>query len=157
MIKIYGKNCIYEAIRKNAKLIEIYLSFEVEKKDKSFVELLKDKRIKHTFLDKENMSKRFGNHHQGYVAYREDYFLFDESHLFDLISSMSRILILDGIMDPHNLGAIIRSADAFGVDLIILPKNRSCSITEVVAHVSIGAIEHVNIMFVNSLLSTIEK
>ena len=60
-------------------------------------------------------------------------------------------------MDPHNLGAILRSVDAFGVDLVILPKNRSCSITETVAHVSTGAIEHTRIMYVNSLLSVINQ
>jgi predicted rRNA methylase len=68
-----------------------------------------------------------------------------------------RILILDGIMDPHNFGAIIRSVDAFGYDAIVLPNNRSVRITETVAHVSTGAIEHVKIAYVNSLSTFIKR
>ncbi|MDE5868316.1 MAG: 23S rRNA (guanosine(2251)-2'-O)-methyltransferase RlmB, partial [Anaeroplasmataceae bacterium] len=97
------------------------------------------------------------NGHQGYGAYREDYELYDESIIFEFEGKNKRILVLDGIMDPHNLGAIIRSVDAFGYDAIILPKNRSCSITETVAHVSTGAIEWVKIAYVNSLPTLISK
>jgi 23S rRNA (guanosine2251-2'-O)-methyltransferase len=68
-----------------------------------------------------------------------------------------RVLILDGIQDPHNLGAIIRSVDAFGYDMIILPKNNSVSVNETVAHISTGAIEYTKIMYVNSLLTVINK
>ena len=59
--------------------------------------------------------------------------------------------------DPHNLGAIIRSCDAFSIDGIILPKNRSVGITETVAHVSTGAIEYVPIIMVNNLTTAILK
>ncbi|MBQ3253560.1 MAG: 23S rRNA (guanosine(2251)-2'-O)-methyltransferase RlmB, partial [Acholeplasmatales bacterium] len=61
------------------------------------------------------------------------------------------------IQDPHNLGAILRSVDAFGFDLVILPKNRSCFVNETVAHVSTGAIEYTKIMYVNSLPTAVNK
>ena len=156
MIKIYGKNCIYEAIKTNAKL-EVCLLEGMDKKDKNFINLLKDKRISFKFLSKEKMNQQFGQSNQGYGAIREDYKLLNEEHINTLDSNASRVLLLDGIVDPHNLGAILRSADAFGVDLVILPKNRSCPITETVAHVSTGAIEHVKIMYVNSLSNIINK
>lgn len=156
MIKIYGKNCIYEAIKTNAKL-EVYLLEGMDKKDKNFISMLKDKKINFKFLSKEKMNQQFGQANQGYGAIREDYKLLNEEDINNLDSNASRVLLLDGIVDPHNLGAILRSVDAFGVDLVILPKNRSCPITEAVAHVSTGAIEHVKIMYVNSLLNVVNK
>lgn len=157
MIKIYGKNCIYEAIRANHGIKQVYLTKEQAAKDVKFISLLKDKDISFSTVDKQKMDQLFGNGHQGYGAYREDYELFDESIIYEFEGKNKRILVLDGIMDPHNLGAIIRSVDAFGYDAIILPKNRSCSITETVAHVSTGAIEWVKIAYVNSLPTLISK
>ncbi|MDE5566517.1 MAG: 23S rRNA (guanosine(2251)-2'-O)-methyltransferase RlmB [Anaeroplasmataceae bacterium] len=157
MIKIYGKNCIHEAIRANRGITQVYLTKEQATKDIKFTSLLKDKNISFLIVDKKKMDQLFGNGHQGYGAYREDYDLYDESIIFDIEGKNKRILVLDGIMDPHNLGAIIRSVDAFGYDAIILPKNRSCSITETVAHVSTGAIEWVKIAYVNSLPTLISK
>ncbi len=156
MIKIYGKNCIQEAIRANTKLISVFLLKTNENKDKAFRKMLEDRNIKYEVLPKNKMDQQFGIMHQGYAAYREDFTIYNEDSLHDY-ADKKRILLLDGIMDPHNLGAILRSVDAFGVDLVILPKNRSCSITETVAHVSTGAIEHTRIMYVNSLLSVINQ
>ena len=152
MIKIYGKNCIREAIRAEANLKEVYIGLETSKKDKAFLELLADKGIPYQIVPKQKMDTLFGNNHQGYGAYRIDYEIYDES-ILDCIQQKGpkRILLLDGIMDPHNLGAILRSVDAFGYDAVVLPKNRSCLINETVAHVSTGAIEYVKIAYVNSL------
>ncbi|MDE7161567.1 MAG: 23S rRNA (guanosine(2251)-2'-O)-methyltransferase RlmB [Anaeroplasmataceae bacterium] len=157
MIKIFGKNCIREAIRANHGLKKVFLTEEAAKKDSPFLELLKDKKIPYSIESKKGMDSLFGNGHQGYGAYHEDYKIYDESILESITASPKRILILDGIMDPHNLGAILRSVDAFGYDAVILPKNRSCSITETVAHISTGAIEHVKIAYVNSLSVFIER
>ncbi|MDE6661425.1 MAG: 23S rRNA (guanosine(2251)-2'-O)-methyltransferase RlmB [Anaeroplasmataceae bacterium] len=151
MIKIYGKNCIREAIRANGELQEVFIQEDVSKKDVAFLELLKDKKIKYSIEPKKKMDSLFGTGHQGYGAYHKDYKIYGEEILDFITKSPKRLLLLDGIMDPHNLGAILRSVDAFGYDAVVLPKNRSCSITETVAHVSTGAIEHVKIAYVNSL------
>lgn len=156
MIKIYGKNCIQEAVRANAGLETVFLLKENENKDKGLCRLLTDKGIKYEILLKDKMNRLFGTSHQGYAAYRRDYPILEEKDL-ERYAEAKRILLLDGIMDPHNLGAILRSVDAFGIDLVILPKNRSCFITETVAHVSTGAIEHTDIMMVNSLFSVVQK
>ena len=103
------------------------------------------------------MDSIFGNSHQGYGAYRANYPVYDDSIINQIEGENKRIVILDGIMDPHNLGAIIRSVDAFGFDAIVLPKNRSCPITETVAHISTGAIEYVKIAYVNSLSTFVER
>lgn len=66
-------------------------------------------------------------------------------------------MILDGLEDPHNLGAILRSADATGADAIIIPKNRSVSLNQTVAKVSTGAIEYVDVVQVTNLTQTIQE
>ncbi|MCR5350050.1 MAG: 23S rRNA (guanosine(2251)-2'-O)-methyltransferase RlmB [Acholeplasmatales bacterium] len=157
MIKIYGKNCVYAAIHSKAKIESVYLIDDIYKKDKNIVSLLDDKGYKYKLVSKDVMNKEFGDSHQGYGAIRADYEIKNEDFLSSLPKEKGRVLILDGIQDPHNLGAIIRSVDAFGYDLIILPKNRSVSINKTVAHVSTGAIEYVNIMYVNSLNSVVDK
>lgn len=157
MIKIYGKNCIREAVRANQGLSEVFILEETAKKDVAFLDLLKDKKIKYSIESKKRMDSLFGRDHQGYGAYHVDYMIYDEGIIDRITTSPKRILILDGIMDPHNLGAIFRSVDAFGYDAVVLPKNRSCSITETVAHVSTGAIEYIKIAYVNSLSNFVEK
>lgn len=151
MIKIYGKNCINEAIRAKAQMEKICISDIQYKKDKNFYNMACDKGYNVEILSKEKMDKMFGSNHQGYGAIRSDYLIYDESIINILKGDSLRVLLLDGIQDPHNLGAIIRSVDAFGIDAIILPKNRSCMVNETVAHVSTGAIEYVKIAYVNSL------
>ena len=67
------------------------------------------------------------------------------------------ILILDSVQDPHNLGAILRSADGAGVDLVIAPKDRAVGITEVVRRISVGAADSVRFMRVTNLARTMEE
>lgn len=156
MIKIYGKNAIYEALRANAPLEKVFLSDFVLKKDNNIVDILSKKGYNYEILNKDILDKKFPQN-QGYAALREDYKIYHEEDLDKFYRERGRILLLDGIQDPHNLGAILRSVDAFGYDLVIIPKNRSASINEVVAHTSTGAIEHVSIMLVNSLNNVVEK
>lgn len=157
MINIYGKNCIKEAVKANTGIKKIYVLDSVVSKDKNFLNLLEDKKIKYEILNKAKMDNMFGHSHQGYGAQRDDYRVYDEKVINFIEGENKRILILDGINDPHNFGAIIRSVDAFGYDAIVLPNNRSVRITETVAHVSTGAIEHVKIAYVNSLSTFIKR
>ena len=155
-MKIYGKNCINEALRAKAKLEKVFLLDSNQKKDFNIIDQLNKNSIPYEVVNKQTMEKIFGTGAQGYGAYREEYKILSEENLNEF-KDCSRILLLDGIMDPHNLGAILRTVDAFGIDLVVLPKNRSVSVTEVAAHVSTGAIEHTNIMYVNSLLTVCNK
>lgn len=158
MAKIYGKNCVYEAIRAKRKFKIVYTTIDTTKKDKNFLDLLNDKGINYEVVDKRKMDSLFPSNHQGYGALVNDY---QYQELEDVASKNSDrrkvILVLDGIEDPHNFGAILRSADAFGCSGVIIPKNRSVSITDTVAHVSTGAIEYVPIVLVNNLVQSLEK
>lgn len=151
MIKIYGKNACKASILNNAPIKEIY----VDGKDNKLISFLNDHNQKYQIKNKDELNKMFGINNQGIGLIRENYKNYDISY-FLTAEENKRVLILDGISDPQNLGAIIRSVDAFGFKGIILGNNRSVPITEVVAHVSTGAIEYVPICYVNSLNNAIK-
>jgi len=81
----------------------------------------------------------------------------DLLHILDALSHPPLILILDGVTDPHNLGACLRTADASGVDLVIIPKDKSAGLSPIVTKVSSGASESVPLMQVTNLARCIEK
>lgn len=158
MFKIYGKNCINECIRAGHKIYEFDVEELAKKKDPSFLKKLEEKKIKYNILSKQAMDKKYGERHQGYGAVVEDYkYVTLEDILNKKKDSRKIFLVCDSLEDPHNLGAMIRSCDAFSIDAIIIPKNRSVSITETVAHVSTGAIEYVPICMVNNLSVALKK
>ena len=125
MAKIFGKNCIYEAIRAGHKITKAYVTVEASNKDKNFTCLLKDKGIKFEVVDKKKMDGLFPSNHQGYGAIAQDYTYTELETLFEnKTEGRKTVLVLDGIEDPHNFGAMLRSADAFGASAVIIPKNR---------------------------------
>ena len=158
MFKIYGKNCINEAIRAEHKIYQLDIEELADKKDPKFKDMLADKGIKYSILSKKAMDKKYGEKHQGFGAIADEYNYVTLEELINKPKNGRKIfLVLDGIEDPHNFGAMIRSCDAFSIDGIIIPKNRSVSITEAVAHVSTGAIEYVPICMVNNLAQALRK
>lgn len=106
-------------------------------------------------LSMQKMNQRFAHFaHQGVVASASSLPEYNESHLLALLESCKQpalILILDGVTDPHNLGACLRTADATGVDFVIIPKDKSASITPVVSKVACGAAESVPLVRVTNL------
>lgn len=154
---IYGKNAVYEAVKKNDGLTQVVLS--KEGKDEKLVSMCKKNRIPVSFEDRAFFNKNAKGNHQGYMALKESYAYVE---LEDMIASIPQgkqplLIMLDGLEDPHNLGAILRSADAIGADGIIIGKNRSVSLNATVAKVSTGAIEHVPVCQVTNLARTLEK
>ncbi len=99
---------------------------------------------------------RLDRRHQGLVAFvaQKEYVSLDE--IQDL-SGNPFFVLLDGIEDPQNLGALIRTAEGAGVDAIVLPERRSARLTDAVFSVSAGALEHINIVRVKNLSRTMEE
>ena len=155
-MKVFGKNVLYEALEANHKIYEVYLREDVAKNDVSFPNKLNQRKIKVHILDKHQMNQMFDGLHQGYGANIEN---FKNYALEDIINPEKRqlFLILDKLNDPNNLGAIIRSCDAFGVDGIIIPNKNSIGITDTVVKVSTGAIFYVPIVTVSNINQTIDK
>lgn len=96
--------------------------------------------------------------HQGIIAFCSKIKSYGESDLKELLSSVDVpfVLILDGVQDPHNLGACFRSADAAGVHAIIAPKDKAVGITPVVSKVACGAAETMPFVQVTNLARTME-
>ncbi len=154
-MKIFGKNVIYAALDARHKFYEVFLREDIKEKDFKFVERVKKANIKLHILKANEMDKMFKGLHQGYGANVHDY---DDNKIEDVIDTSKKqlIVILDKLNDPNNLGAIIRSCDAFGVDGIVIPKNRSISVTETVVKISTGAIEYVKICQETNINQTID-
>lgn len=98
-----------------------------------------------------------GGTHQGLVLAVSSFEYADLDQLLDKFDQENKdafLLMLDSIEDPHNLGSILRSADATGVDAIILPKRHASGLTSVVAKTSTGAIDYVPVARVNNLVQT---
>ena len=106
-------------------------------------------------LSAQKMNQRIADYnHQGIVAQASALPEYNEGHLLPLLEASKNpalILILDGVTDPHNLGACLRSADATGVDFVVIPKDKSASITPVVSKVACGAAESVPLVRVTNL------
>lgn len=152
---IYGKNIVKEAIINKRTIYELYLDNKFN--DNNFLNLLKEHNIKYSFKDKGELNNLSENGvHQGVVAGIKPY---EYKNLEDILDSSKRqrFLILDEITDPHNLGAILRTAEATNLDGIIMSKKHQVPLNGTVAKVSSGAIEHVNVILVGNINQTITK
>ena len=154
---VMGKNAVRELLKGTRKIFNVYAQETFQ--DKELVNEFQRRRIKVTILNKKSFSAKFGEKAGGIVCDCEDYQYRTIEELIDktINKKDSVLLILDGLEDPHNLGAILRSADATGCDGIIIPKNRSVEVNDTVVKVSTGAYEHVDVCKVTNLNQTIEK
>ncbi len=125
----------------------------------SIVELARKKSVKVTFVERKKLDKLCQGNHQGVVAQGNTPKVKSESYLDELLQSLDEapfLLILDGVQDPHNLGACLRTADAAGVHAIIVPRDRSVSLTPVVRKVACGADQTVPLIQVTNLSRTLK-
>ncbi len=158
---LYGLHPVEEAIRSGGRRLEyVLISRERAPKLDHLVELCRVAGVRVSLENKDQMTKiAKTDAHQGVVAaVRERQFLTIE----DLLRAKGKLerkffLALDGVEDPHNLGALLRSADGAGVDGVILPERRSAPITGVVAKTSAGASEHVPIARVTNITRALEQ
>lgn len=106
-------------------------------------------------LSKQEMDQRFDGNHQGVAALASaDSRLRSEKDLQSILAALDHeplLLVLDGVTDPHNLGACLRTADAAGVDAVIVPKDKSAPLNATVRKVASGAAETVNFITVTNL------
>ena len=153
---IYGKNTVTEALKNQKQITKIYLSSDLN--DQNLINLAKKAKAEIEFMPRAVMNKKFEGNHQGIVATVVDYEYKELSAILKKCKDKDAVIaMLDGLEDPHNLGAILRSADATCVDAIIIPKNRSVSLNATVAKVSTGAIEHVDVVQVTNLVMTLKE
>lgn len=124
--------------------------------------LARHNRVSVDFLPAEELDRRAaGARHQGVIAqFDPDGLVLDEADLDALLNGVAGpplLLVLDGVQDPHNLGACLRSADAAGVDAVIVPKDRAAGLTAAVCKVASGAVGHVPFVRVTNLARTLRR
>ena len=155
---IYGKNSCRNALQRNQTIKNVLLCDGF--RDEEILKLLRQKKFNYQFITAKKMDELVGKvNHQGIAVEINDYEYYELSDLLKELESKEYpcIAMLDGIEDPHNFGAIIRSGDAFGIDGYIICKNRQVGLTNTVAHVSTGAIEYAKVAKVTNLNRAIEE
>lgn len=133
----------------------------IDKRLQAILDLASQKGIAVEKLSPQVMAQRFSEfNHQGVIAVAGPLREYGENDLPELLAHCKEvplILILDGLTDPHNLGACLRTADATAVDFVIIPKDKNASITPVVSKVACGAAESIPLVRVTNLVRAMEK
>ncbi|MEC9485171.1 MAG: 23S rRNA (guanosine(2251)-2'-O)-methyltransferase RlmB [Candidatus Izemoplasma sp.] len=151
--KITGLNVIREAIKAKRKIYRLYT---LENNRNDVINMAQKAGIQIEYKRKDELEGLYDRVHQNILAEVEDYRMLALEHVLSKQKENKVIIMLDGLEDPHNLGAILRSADAFDVDAVIVPKHRSVHLTDTVIKVSTGAIEYVDVVQVTNLNNTIK-
>ena len=158
---VYGRNAVLELLRSDRDINKIFI--EKGEKHGSINEIIakaKEARIVITEVEKSKLDFMTKENHQGVIAIVPPFNYCEVEDILDIAKQKNEdpfIVILDGIEDPHNLGAIIRTSETAGVHGIIIPKRRVASVNSTVVKVSTGATTYVKIARVNNLNDTIRR
>ena len=158
---IIGRNPIMEALKSGREIDKLLVARDTEGSIKKILGMAKERGIPYQFIDKTALERiTDGGVHQGVAAYVSSYHYCEVEDILEIARQKGEdpfLVILDGIEDPHNLGAIIRTADGAGAHGIIIPKRRAAGITGTVAKASAGAVEYVAVAKVSNISQTIDK
>lgn len=157
---IEGKNAIRQAIEANVTINKIMVDKNFEHRKNDILAFASKNRIKVEYLQRNILDKKsVTKHHQGFIAESVDFKYSSLEELLENATSKNELpffVILDGIEDPHNFGAIIRSCECAGVHGIVIPKNRACLVNETVIRTSTGAITNMPVCMVTNLKEAID-
>ena len=149
---IYGRNPIKEALKAN-KVVSLYMTNNFSHEE--ILSLIEKSHVKVNYVSVKELDNMCGGVHQGIADVIKPYQYVSVEEIINTPSKVEGkppvILLLDGINDPHNLGAILRSADIFGVSGVIIPKHNQVMLNATVAKTSAGAINFVPVAIANNL------
>ena len=155
MTNIEGRNPVIEVLRSDRQIDKIMIADGAKEGSiKKIIGMAKDKNIVVQYVNKSKLDQI------STIAIVSDYKYYELDELIENAKSKEEdmfFIILDEITDPHNLGTIIRTADAVGAHGVIIPKRRSVHITPVVAKASAGAVEYVPVCKVTNIVNTIKR
>jgi 23S rRNA (guanosine2251-2'-O)-methyltransferase len=159
---VYGRNAVWELLQSGKPINKVLFQSEgTGGRFQDMVSHARERRIPFQFVDKTALDRVTEKaKHQGVLAYVSPREYAEVDDILALAREKGEdpfILVLDEVEDPHNLGALIRTADASGVHGVIIPKRRSVSLTSTVAKTSAGAVEHVLVARVGNLVQTLEE
>jgi 23S rRNA (guanosine2251-2'-O)-methyltransferase len=157
---VYGLHAVEAVLRAPGRVREVWL--DVARRDqrvRALAEQLQKAGVAHSWVTRERLDELAGGaRHQGAAARVRPAQTLNESDLEGLLISLQEppfLLILDGVQDPHNLGACLRSADAAGVHAVIAPRDRACGLNATVRKVAVGAAETTPFVQVTNLARTL--
>ncbi len=161
-MKIEGKNPVRELLKTDETIEKlIIVNGTVDSELRQFQKMAREKNIKVEFVDKKVLDKTSETgHHQGVIAIYTDFKYSDlDETIYEARSKGKDLLfiVLDEVLDPHNLGSVIRVAECAGATGVIIPNRRSASVNETVVRTSAGATAYVPVIKVSNLNQTIEK
>ena len=159
---IYGKNSIIEALESGNREFNRILISKTSRSDEKIEkikELAQSRGVVFQFVEKEKLNQiAQEGRHQGVIAQISPIKYVDLDDFIDSNSGeLTSVVILDGVEDSHNLGAIIRSCVCAGVKGIILPSRRGVLINSTVEKTSVGAVNHISIIKVNSIVNAVQR
>jgi len=159
---LYGRNAVYETLRAGRReLYRLSLAEGIRESDvvDQIIDLAEEARVPIERVDR-NALDRFGNFsHQGVVLEASEYPYSSLDELFQISESDDEpplFLLLDLLKDPHNVGSLLRTAEAVGVHGVVIQRRRAVDITPTVVHTSVGAVEHLRVAQVTNLVRAIE-
>ncbi|MBE7083742.1 MAG: 23S rRNA (guanosine(2251)-2'-O)-methyltransferase RlmB [Clostridiales bacterium] len=159
-MKVEGRNAVYELLKTDKEIDKILVQKDLkDDASKRLINVIRSHKIKlqpvdKYVIEKESESKR----HQGFIAYVSDYKYFDlEDVIDDCKDKDGLVVVLNEILDPHNLGSIIRVCECAGADGIIIGKDRSASVSDTVMRISAGALNHIKVAKVTNINNAIDK
>ena len=159
--KIEGRNPVLEALKAEREIDKILIAKGAEQGSvQKIIGVAKDRGILIQYVERQKLDQLSETHaHQGIIAFVAAYRYVEVEEILDKAAQKQEapfVVILDEITDPHNLGSILRTANAAGVHGVIIPKRRAVGLTAVVAKTSAGAIEYVPVAKVSNIAQTIE-
>lgn len=158
---IYGKNSVMEALiagEREINKILISKNIHSDVKINKIKELAKERGVVFQFVAREKFQPYEEFNHQGIIAQISPIKYYDLDEFIEKNKGkLSSVVILDGVEDSHNLGAIIRTCVCAGVDGIIIPSRRNVQVNSIVEKTSAGAVNHIPIIKVNSLVNAVQR
>lgn len=159
-MKTEGRNAVYELLKTDKEIDKVLVQNDLkDEASKRLINVMRSHKVKVQLVDKyviekESESKR----HQGFIAFTSEY---EYADLYDLLDAVKDkdgfIVVLNEILDPHNLGSIIRVCECAGVDGLVISKDRSASVSDTVMRISAGAANHVKVARVTNINNAIDK
>lgn len=158
---IIGRNPVMEAIKSGRQIDKLVMQKDSEGSARKIAAMARERKIQIQYVERVALDRMCpGRPHQGVAAYGTAHDYVELEEILEKAKALGEdpfIIILDGLEDPHNLGAIMRTADAAGAHGIVIPSRRAVGLTETVAKASAGAIEYVPVAKVGNIVSAIEE
>ena len=159
-MKVEGRNSVYELLKTDKEIDKILVQKDLkDEPSKRLINVIKSHKIKIQLVDKYVIEKESESRRsQGFIACVSDYKYLDLQDIIDGAKDKEGfIVILNEILDPHNLGSIIRVCECAGVDGIIISKDRSASVSDTVMRISEGALNHIKVARVVNINNAIKE